>query len=218
MTVVARLGNLQLTDESPLQAKSPDFKHLLSIEGDEFAELRYESFSPAQSLQKGINSYVNLTTGSLKLRFREAPLNRIYLFLLKFARLKGLYDAAASVAVQQAAKVERMGFRLNVRSPILIFPVDPSRLEDVFTLKLGELDAHNEYEGSTQFVMGSLSGIQLASLFYIADKAELRIIDDVNISTEVAQSQLSGVQPQVEIPEFKVRSLKLQSSPTKLLT
>ncbi|KAL5518944.1 VPS13 [Sanghuangporus vaninii] len=205
MVVVARLGKLQLTDESPLKAKSPDFKHLLSIEGDEFAELRYKSFTPVQSLQEGINSSVDLTTGSLKLHFLEAPLNRIYLFLLKFARLKGLYDAAAEVAVQQAAKVERMAFQLLVRSPIIIFPVDPSRSDDVFTLKLGELEAHNKYESSAQLIIGSLNGIQLASLFHVAGKSELKIIDDVNISTEIIQSQLADIQSQAEIPEFKVK-------------
>ncbi|EJD03959.1 vacuolar protein sorting-associated protein vps13 [Fomitiporia mediterranea MF3/22] len=203
LVVIARLGSLKLTDDSPIQTRSPEFKHLLSIKGDELAELRYESFSPAEAIQKGINSSVNLTTGSLKLHFLEAPLNSMYLFLMKFARLKGLYDAATEVAVQRAAQVERMAFHLSVRSPIVVFPVDPTHLEDVFVLRLGELSTQNEFDSSTQLITGSLNGIQLTSLFFEEGKARLNIIDDVNVSTEITQAGAGSYDPKADTAEFK---------------
>ena len=43
MEVVARLGNLQLSDDSSLKTRLPKFKQLLSIEGDEVAKLRYQT-------------------------------------------------------------------------------------------------------------------------------------------------------------------------------
>lgn len=204
MVVLARLGRLQLTDDSPIQTKSAEFKQLLSIEDDELAELRYETFSPSVSLQKGINSSVDLTTGSLKLHFLESPLNSMYTFLLKFARLKGLYDAATEAAAQQAAKVERMAFKLNVRSPIVVFPVNPTQLMDVFILKLGELSAQNRFENALQIISASLNGIQLASVFHGESTSRLNIIDDVNISTHVTQSGSTEHDRHLDIPEFKV--------------
>ena len=202
--VFARLGKLQLTDDSSIQAKSAEFKQILFIEDQELAELRYQSFSPSVALQKGINSSVDLTTGSLKVHFLEAPLNRIYLFLLKFAHLKSLYDAATQAAVQQAAKVERMTFRLNVRAPVVIFPVDPTQLKDMFVLKLGELSARNNFESDVQLISASLDGVQLASLFFRENESRLNIIDDVNVTTHVVQSGPTR-DNKVENPEFKVR-------------
>ena len=205
MLVTARLGTLQLLDDSPLEPKVTEFKKLLSIEGDEFAELRYETFSPAVSTKRGINSSVDLRTGSLKLHFLETPLNSLYIFLLKFARLKGIYDAAAEAAVQRAAKVEKMAFRVSVRSPVVVFPVEPTKLGDAFILKLGELSTRNKYEGPAQLISGSLSGIRLASWFYKEDKVETKIINDVNISTEIVQTAPDELQPSSDVAEFKVR-------------
>lgn len=188
MVVNARLGSLRVTDDSSLQTVSPDFKHLLSIEGNDFAEMRYETYNPEISAQKGLNSFVNLTTGAMKVRFLEAPLNKIYLFLMKFARLKGLYDAATQAAAERASKVERMGFRCAVRAPIVEFPVDASELDDVFVLTLGELVAHNEYVNQAQKIIASLNGIQLSSVFTGESNAKLSILDDVKISADVTQA------------------------------
>ena len=115
----------------------------------------------------------------------EVPLNSIYLFLMKFARLKGLYDAAASAAAQRAAQVEKMMFHVIAKSPVIILPVDPVNLEDTFTLKLGELSAQNNFREFFQDITAKLEGIQLASTFFDTASSSLRIVDDVTISTGV---------------------------------
>ncbi|KAI5124698.1 hypothetical protein M0805_004304 [Coniferiporia weirii] len=205
MNVTARLGNLLLTDDSSLQTKSPKFKQLLSIERDDLAELRYRTFNADESARRGANSAVTLATGSLKLHFLESPLNSIYLFLLKFARLKGIYDAATEAAVQQASKVERMVFQLNVRSPIIVFPVDPARLEDTFTLELGKFSAQNEFDGSSQRISATLKGLQLSSTFcYDDDMSRLKVINDVSVTTEITQTVSIGRQ-NPEDAEFEIR-------------
>lgn len=187
LDVRAHLGDMLLTDDSPVQTKLPEFKRLLSIEGNEFAELTYRKFNMVEASRRGINSEVDLTTGALKLHFLDRPLNRMYLFLLKFARLKGIYDAAAEAAVQRASEVEKMVFQLNIRSPIVVFPADPVKLKDVLTLKLGGLSAKNEFSPA-QRITASLDGLQLASSFYYESASHLKMIEDVTISADVAQA------------------------------
>ncbi|KAH8120322.1 vacuolar protein sorting-associated protein vps13 [Phellopilus nigrolimitatus] len=203
INVTAKLGDLLLTDDSPLQTMSSKFKQLLSIEGDDLLELRYEAFGADEAAHKGVNSSVNMTAGSLKFHFLDGPLNSIYLFLLKFARLKGLYDAATEAAVQQASKVEGMAFQLNISSPIVVFPVDPAHLEDVFTLKLGKLLAQNRFEHPSQHISATLNGLQLTSMFCVDDVSHLKIVDDLNISMNATQTgDVSHLG--VETPEFKI--------------
>ncbi|TCD71537.1 hypothetical protein EIP91_008918 [Steccherinum ochraceum] len=189
MRVNARLGSLALSDDSATKASSPAFKQLLSIEGDNFADFQYQTFDPEdKETYKGVKSSVYLSAGSLKLHYLEQPLHDIYIFLLKLAKLKGLYDAATEAAVQRAGEIERMQFEVIVKSPIIVLPADPQRSNDVLTLRLGELTAHNAYEGSDTKTIASLRGIQLASkIFYEGKPSALKLIDDIDVNAEVLQ-------------------------------
>lgn len=201
MDVNASMGNL-LTDDSVTQTKLPEFKQLLSIEGDNLAQLRYQKFDAENSVERGISSSIELRTGSLKFHFLVSPMNSIYIFLLKFARLKAVYDTAAEAAVQSASGIERMGFELFVRAPIIVVPIDPIQLEDRFSMKLGEITAQNSFDGSEQTIDASLTGLQMTS---VADsKSRLKIIDDVTISTKI--TQISGIDRSkiLDTPDFKV--------------
>lgn len=98
MNIHARLGSLSLTDDSDEQTVVPEFKQIMSIEGDNLAEFRYETFDPNDHENyKGIKSSVSLAAASVKLHYLEQPLHDIYLFMTKLAKLKGLYDAATQV-------------------------------------------------------------------------------------------------------------------------
>ena len=166
MRVACRLGSLSLIDDSALQTALPEFKQILSIEGDNFADFQYITYDPEEDAYKGIKSSVYLATGSLRLHYLENPLHQLYVFLIKLARLKGLYDAATEVAVQSVSDIERMQFSISIKSPIVIFPSDSEHSPDVLTLRLGEFGAKNAYQGAVNKITASLSGISLSSKFH----------------------------------------------------
>lgn len=210
MSMTARLGNLLLIDDSSLQTKAKSFKQLLSIEGSNLAELRYETFAPKEAVSKGIKSSLDLKTGALKFHLLVTPLNNIYLLLLKFARFKALYDAATEAAVQRASEIERMSVHLAIRAPIIVVPIDPVNLEDEFTMKLGEIIAENEYNGPSQKIIASLHGLKLSSTNYDSNNpSTLKIIEDVNVMTDILQTSSIDRLGNIKTPDFKVRYHKV---------
>ncbi|CAE6434049.1 unnamed protein product, partial [Rhizoctonia solani] len=188
MLVEAKLGQLSLSDDSDTPVYSKEFKQLLTIEGEDLANFKYETFDPTDPSFDGINSSVHLRAGSLKLTFVEEPLRDLYDFLVKFARLKSLYDSATQAAVQRAAEISKMKFDVVVQSPILIFPCDPATSEDMMIVKLGEIIANNEYEGDDGRINAGLRGIRLSSeLSDGSEKRYLRIMEDVDIAATIEQ-------------------------------
>lgn len=188
MLVEAKLGQLSLSDDSAVEACTKDFKQLLTIEGDDLAKFRYETFDPADPNFDGINSFVHLRAGSLKLTFMEEPLRDIYAFLVKFARLKSLYDSATQAAVQRAAEISKMKFDVVVQSPILVFPCNPATTQDVVVVKLGEIVASNEYNGDDGRINAGLRGIRLSSELSDGSRTcNLRVMEDVDINAVVEQ-------------------------------
>ncbi len=189
MRINGRLGSLALNDDSTIQTASPDFKKILSIEGDNFADFTYQTYDPADhETYTGVKSSISLQTGSLKVHYLEHTLRDAYLFTMKLAKLKGLYDAATEAAVQRASEIERMKFDVKISTPIVVFPADAQHSLDVLALRLGALDAHNSYEKDADRIKAGLHGIQLASRLYHGEElAELKIVDDIDINAEVTQ-------------------------------
>ncbi|KAM5536198.1 hypothetical protein V8D89_010097 [Ganoderma adspersum] len=189
MRINGRLGSLALNDDSPVKTASPDFKKILSIEGDNFADFTYQTYDASEcESYPGVKSSFSLQTGSLKVHYLEHALHDAYAFLMKLAKLKGLYDAATEVAVQRASEIERMKFDVSVNTPIVVFPSDAQHSLDVVILRLGAFSAHNKYENDDSCITAGLHGIQLASRLYYADEpAELKMVDDINIDAEVTQ-------------------------------
>jgi vacuolar protein sorting-associated protein 13A/C len=185
MRVVGRLGSLALSDDSKVASMLPEFKQIMSIEGDNFATFCYQTFDTSGGNHAGIKSSFSLTAGSVKFHFLEEPLRDINFFMAKLATLKGLYDAAAQVAVQKASEIERMQFEVSVKSPIVVFPSNPFESLDVLIMRLGEISARNSYEGVLNKVEAGLHGIQLASkVHYDARLCELKMIDDIDINAQ----------------------------------
>lgn len=189
MRVTARLGSLDLVDDSDLPVSS-EFKQILSIEGDDFADFSYQTFDPAETeTYSGIKSKVHLSAGSIKVIFLEQPLHDIYLFATKLAKLKGVYDAATQAAVQKASEIEKMQFDIVVKTPIIVLPSDPTQSSDKLTLRLGEFGARNAYDSLANKITASLRGIQLASEFEKDHSvSKLKIIDDIDVSADVVQT------------------------------
>jgi vacuolar protein sorting-associated protein 13A/C len=189
MTISGKLNNLALSNDSEAHDVLPVFNQIMSIEGQDFAEFRYQTFNPSAETYTGIKSSVYLNVGSIKLHFLEHPLHDMYLFVVKLAKLKGLYDAATQVAIQSASDIDRMQFDIIVKSPILVFPSDPVNLQDALIMRLGEISAKNTSETVVNRVAASLRGIQLVSkLHYDEEPSVLRIIHDINIAADIVQT------------------------------
>ncbi len=188
LRVSGKLGSLSLTNDADVYDVSHDFGQILSIEGQNLAEFRYQTYDPDEAGYNGIKSTVSLTTASLKLHFLEQPLHDIYLFLVKFARLKGLYDAATQAAVQSAPEMDRMQFEVSVKSPIVVFPFDPVTSRDTLVLRLGEITASNSSKADKNKMTAGLHGIQLVSnIHYDEALSTLKIIDDINVAADIVQ-------------------------------
>ncbi|KAJ7169902.1 vacuolar protein sorting-associated protein 13 [Mycena filopes] len=192
LQVTGRLGSLALSNDSPAHPVRDEFSQILSIEGQNFANFRYQTYDPDEDTYTGVKSSVYLNAASVQFQFLEGPLHDIFLFLFKLAKLKGLYDAATQVAVQRASEIEHMQFEISVKSPIIVFPSDPSQSRDVLVLRLGEITAKNSYEDLAQKITASLTGIQLVSNLYAdSDLSTLKIVDDIDVNADVLQT--SGI-------------------------
>ncbi|KIK70982.1 hypothetical protein GYMLUDRAFT_33082 [Collybiopsis luxurians FD-317 M1] len=207
LLVTGRLGSLALSNDSKKHTIRSEFNHLMSIEGKNFAEFRYETFDPDEANYAGIKSSVSLSIGSLKLHFLDGPLHDIYLFLAKLAKLKGLYDAATQAAVQTASEMdtELMQFNVSIKSPIVIFPSDPAYSSDMLVMRLGEISASNSCEGVINKIGASLRGIQLTSnLEYHEKISVLKIIDDIDVTADVLQVAAIDRSVDLEQPDTRV--------------
>ncbi len=209
MRINGRLGSLALNDDSAIETASSDFKKILSIEGDNFADFTYQTYDPADyETYTGVKSSISLQTGSLKVYYLEHALHDAYQFLIKLAKLKGLYDAATEVAVQRASGIERMKFDVSISTPIVVFPSDSQHSLDVLTLRLGAFSAHNAYEDDDNRIIAGLHGIQLASRLYIGEEpAELKMVDDIDINAEVTQKGDIDRSKDVDYPATQVTRL-----------
>lgn len=222
MRITGRLGSLALSDDRSKELARSQFKQILSIEGKNFAEFRYQTLDTAETSISGFNSSFSLNVGSLKVHFLEQPLHDIYLFVTKLAKLKVLYDAARDAAVQRASEIERMQFDVSVKTPIIVFPSDPSRLQDVLVMRLGEISARNSHEADASKITASLCGIQLVSdIFYDEESSMLKMVDDIDIVAEVIQTsgidrlQESGL-PDTQIA-VKISDVKLYLTQTQYI-
>ncbi|KAF8846387.1 vacuolar protein sorting-associated protein 13 [Paxillus ammoniavirescens] len=205
MRVTGRLGSLALSDDRSVDVCRPQFKQILSIEGSNFAEFRYQTYDPADEGYTGIKSSVHLATASLKVHFLEQPLCDIYSFVTKLAKLKVIYDAARDAAVQRASEIERMHFEISVKTPIIIFPANPARTPDILTMQLGQVSARNSYDGDSSKISASLTGVQLVSdLYYDGKPSTLKIVEDINIVTDILQIANIDRSHESDIPETQV--------------
>jgi hypothetical protein len=133
------------------------------------------------------------------------PLHDLYVFVHKLARLKGLYDAATQAAVQSASGTERMQFSISIKTPIVILPCAPASSTDAFVLRLGQIAAKNECEAVANRMTAGLHGIQLVSnLCRNGDNCSLKVIDDIDISTDIVQTVGINRRTDVDLPDTQV--------------
>ncbi|GAA6006460.1 hypothetical protein JCM10207_004941 [Rhodosporidiobolus poonsookiae] len=201
--VAARLGNLSLHDD--FSSSTP--QEMLTIQGDELADFRYETYDPTDmATYPGYETSVSLRSGSFRFTFRSEPVHRILVFVTKFGRMKAVYDAAAQAASQRATEMQtmipKMHYDILVKTPILVFPNEDGRLEDTVVAHLGELSLTNSFDVSDDRVVTKiqfgLHDVGLEShLFHAGETHPLPVLDDLNLDVGVTLTQ--SVDPQKEL-------------------
>ena len=153
MRVGARLGNLSLVDDIN-QGASPDspLRQLITIQGDELADFKYQTFQANDDSYPGYDTLIYLRSGSIKVNFLEEPFRKIVDFLVKFGKMQAIFNAARQAAANQANQLQqsssRMKFDVIVSTPIVVFPrvLTPGRTKrDLLTAYLGEIYAQNKF-------------------------------------------------------------------------
>ncbi|KXH52336.1 hypothetical protein CNYM01_02152 [Colletotrichum nymphaeae SA-01] len=220
MRVNARLGNLNLVDDiNQGVSEDSNLRQLISIQGDELADFRYETFDATnKKAYPGYDSSVYLRAGSVKLNFLEEPFRKIIQFLVKFGKMQAIYNAARQAAASQATQIQqstnKFKYDVVVKTPIVVFPRvvnhgHPKR--DVITAYLGEIYAQNKFaplddaqdsQIATKISAG-IRNIRLTSDFnYPGDLSEeLELIDKVDLGFNVtyAEHQDGTKRPELEI-------------------
>jgi vacuolar protein sorting-associated protein 13A/C len=189
MRVGVQLGNLSLTDDSSQPTRLDAYKELVTIEGSDLLDLTYETFNVhTRSAAGGVDSATTLRSGSIKIHFVERPFHDLYSFMIKFARLKTLYDSATQAAVQRASEIQKMKFDISIQSPIIVFPDHSSQSDQRLIMRLGEVYARNKYLDMAAETIASLRGISLTSESPVdGELVVLSIVDAVDINTNIIQ-------------------------------
>ncbi|SNX84266.1 related to VPS13 - involved in regulating membrane traffic [Melanopsichium pennsylvanicum] len=212
--VAARLGSLLLYDNAKRSVADPHFKKLLSIQGDELADFTYETFDETDAASyPGYDSSIWLRSGSLKFTFVEEPIRDLLQFFSKFAQMKAVYDAATLAASNQASqlqeRVDKMHYDIIIKTPIVVLPRS-SDSPDVMTANLGEIYAKNTFavrenkEAITKIEAG-LRHIRLASrMRYGSQEYHVQMIDDVNVSLDMVQTDRNGRGAESDSPETQM--------------
>jgi len=236
MRVSTKLGDLSLVDDVN-QGVSADssLRQLVTIQGEELADFRYETFDAAKKeLYPGYDSSIYLRAGSIKLNFLEEPFRKIVDFLVKFGKMQAIYNAARQAAANQANQLQqsqgRIRFDVIIRTPIVVFPrvvVPEGPKRDVITAYLGEIYAQNKFaplddsEDSdiAMKLSAGIRNIRLTSKFHYSDDRdeELELIDHVDLSFKITYAEhKEGVhRPDLEI-EGSMTDINLRITPYQL--
>jgi vacuolar protein sorting-associated protein 13A/C len=206
LRVSARLGALDLVDDiNQGVSEDSNLRQLVSIQGDDLADFRYETFDQDAESYPGYDNEVFLRSGSIKINFVTEPFRKIAEFGVKFGKMQAIFNAARQAAANQATKVQetagKMHFDILIKTPIVTFPrmvITNSPERDLVTAYLGEIYANNtfvpvdgsETEKSNQLSAG-IHNIRLTSTFHYPDEKaeELEMIDKVNIDFKITQTE-----------------------------
>jgi vacuolar protein sorting-associated protein 13A/C len=234
MQIQSRIGSLTLVDDVNVGAseESP-LRRLLTIEGEDFADFRYQTFDQESSEYPGYDSEVFLRSGSIKIQFLEEPYRKIVNFLVKFGKMQAIFNAARQAAANQANQLQenatRMRFDIVVRTPIVVFPraMSENRKRDFITAELGEIYANNTFvplddqkdSPAVNVITTGIRNIRLSSdLFFDDDSHEqLEMIQKVNLDFSICYLEHQPNQPRPDIEvEGTMSPIKLRISQPQL--
>ncbi|CEO60240.1 Putative Function: promotes endosomal cycling of TGN [Penicillium brasilianum] len=234
MIIQSRIGSLTLVDDVNMGAsEESDVRRLLTIEGDNFADFKYETFDPDSDTHPGYDSEVYLRSGSIKINFLEEPYRKIINFLVKFGKMQAIFNAARQAAANQANQLQdnqsRMRFDIVVKTPIVVFPrvMAEDRSRDNITAYLGEIYVKNEFvpmddskdSPAVNVISTGVRNIRLTSKFHYEDDVveELEMIQKVNLDFSIChlEHQANNPRPDMEI-EGSLSPINLRISQSQL--
>ncbi|KAK3113583.1 Vacuolar protein sorting-associated protein 13 [Teratosphaeriaceae sp. CCFEE 6253] len=220
MNVAARLGNIGLVDDvNQGVPEESALRQLISIQGDELMDFKYETHDAAAKDYPGYDTTLFLRSGSLKLNFITEPFRKIMEFGVKFGKMQAIFNAAREAAASQASKVQqsasKMHFDVIIKTPIVAFPrmvINENPQRDTLTAYLGEIYAQNSFvpleEGkkdtpTANKLSAGIRNVRLVSTFhYEGDKSEeLEMLDKVGLDFNITQieHQAGQERPDMEI-------------------
>ena len=234
MRIGARLGSLSLLDDINQGASTESsLRQLVTIQGDELADFRYQTFDANDKAYPGYDSKVYLRSGSIKVNFLEEPFRKIIDFLVKFGKMQAIFNAARQAAADQASQIQesagKMHFDVLIKTPIIVFPrvMMDEKPRDLLTAYLGEIYASNSFvpvdDSKDAVIANKLSAgirnIRLTSDFhYDNDKSEeLEMIDKVDLDFKVTyiEHQPGAQRPDLEV-EGTMSPINLRIAQTQL--
>lgn len=230
--VGARLGSLSLLDDinQGASADSP-LRQLVTIQGDELADFKYQTFDSKEDSYPGYDTKFFLRSGSLKVNFLEEPFRKIIDFLVKFGKMQAIYNAARQAAANQASQMQesenKLHFDVLIKTPILVFPrvMVADRHRDLLTVYLGELYASNKFATlkdsgkEVNKISAGIRNVRLTSDFHYENDQheELEMIDKVDLDFKVkyAEHQKEVSRPDLEI-QGNMSPINLRIAQTQL--
>ncbi|MCJ1472238.1 hypothetical protein MMC13_000885 [Lambiella insularis] len=234
MRIDARLGSLSLLDDVNQGAdEHSSLRQLITIQGDELADFRYQTFDSEASSYPGYDSKVFLRSGSIKVNFLEEPFRKIIGFLVKFGKMQAIFNAARQAAANQASQIQerasKMVFDVLIKTPILVFPrvMVANQHRDVLTAYLGEIYASNKFatvkgsmnNTSVNKLSAGIRNIHLTSDFHYEDdqSEELEMIDKVDLDFKIKymEHEESVQRPDLEV-EGTMSPVNLRVAQTQL--
>ncbi|RUP42956.1 hypothetical protein BC936DRAFT_137841 [Jimgerdemannia flammicorona] len=197
INVSAKLGNFSLTDDLSKDISAPSSPQLLTIEGDELADFRFETYDPKKIDYPGYDQLIYLRVGSARFTFLEEPVHQLVAYATKFAEMKVLYDRASQAAMNSAAQLQdavaKLHFDVIVKSPVVVFP-DDKNPKDTVIANLGEISAVNEFVtartelggGEINQIKAAIRQIHVVSNFSFLDFNQvLPVVDNVDLEFDI---------------------------------
>ena len=234
MQVKARLGSLSLIDDINQGApEDSPLRRLITIEGDDLADFKYQTFNASSKGYPGYDSEIFLRSGSIKVNFLEEPFRKIMEFGVKFGKMQAIFNAARQAAANQTNQIQetaqKMHFDVIVKTPILVFPramVD-DKPRDTLTAYLGEIYASNKFvtlrgqkDGPTvNKLSAGIRHIRLTTNFHYPDGSseELEMIEKVHLDFKIRylEHQAGLDRPDTEI-EGSMSPINVRVSQTQM--
>lgn len=213
VNVAAKFANFTLTDN--LLIVSNGQKHsannqLLTIQGDELIDLRYNSYiNDGRDGYPGYDHALYVRMGSAQFNFLEQPIHHLLEYLSKFAEMKSTYDMARQAALESAQQLSqvatKMHFDVVIETPVVLFPELHQSASDVVVAHLGEIWASNTFidedDGCINMIKAGLRAINLTSKFYFAKQLQtLPIVDDTDLNFDIKiPLDVSTTRPDIDI-------------------
>lgn len=177
--------------------KDSVFRKLISMNGKELFDLKYETFDP-ETNDRDYDSLLRYSTGSMQVNFIEDSVNRYVNYFYKFSQMKTLFDRARQIAYNQVPSmdtVNNMKMEILVRAPEIRFPKSSlMSFENVDSLNvyLGELSVNNYFVDTGRSTKANkidfdVRNTRITSIFNYANGVgqSLDIVDDLGLHIDL---------------------------------